>query len=290
MKGMMRMINRACISINNRCNLNCTYCHFHAPEKTAHLTESEMDIYAVLDNIMNHIDKHEIKVFKLGFVGNGEPLLDFENLKGYIKHIESFLSDGRIAAYTITNGTLVTKEMLEFFKTYSINIGFSIDGIPDIHNRYRCGTHTAVMKSIELYHTVNGHYPFMNCTVSRDVLDRTDEAIAFFEPFGTRITFSRMIGENGIELDDFHKFLEKAKEKLYVRTGGYDCTMYGGKCGAGINNIFYANGKIYICGNCVDLPDHYSSDTPLDEVKFIIKPFDRSYCYKEELKWKTKKE
>ena len=99
-----------------------------------------------------------------------------------------------------------------------------------------------------------------------------------------------MIGENGIELDDFHKFLEKAKEKLYVRTGGYDCTMYGGKCGAGINNIFYANGKIYICGNCVDLPDHYSSDTPLDEVKFIIKPFDRSYCYKEELKWKTKKE
>ena len=58
------MINRACISINNQCNLNCTYCHFHAPEKTAHLTESEMDIYAVLDNIMNHIDKHEIKVFR----------------------------------------------------------------------------------------------------------------------------------------------------------------------------------------------------------------------------------
>ena len=23
------MVTRACISINNRCNLNCTYCHFH---------------------------------------------------------------------------------------------------------------------------------------------------------------------------------------------------------------------------------------------------------------------
>lgn len=278
------MIDRACISINNCCNLDCTYCHFHVPEKAEHLTETEMDIYAVLENITHHIDKYRIEVFKLGFVGNGEPLLDFENLKRYIKHIGNYLSDGRIAAYTITNGTHVTKEMLEFFKVYKVNIGFSIDGIPDIHNKYRCGTHTAVMQAIEMYHTVNGQYPPMNCTVSRDVLDRADETIAFFEPFGNRITFSRMIGENGITLDDFHNFLAKAKEKLNIRTGGYDCTMYGGKCGAGINNIFYANGKIYICGNCIDLPDVYSSDTPLDEIKFIIKPFDRSHCYKEELK------
>ena len=276
------MIDRACISINNHCNLDCAYCHFHAPEKAGYLNEYDMNIHSVLDNIVEHIDKQNIKVFKLGFVGNGEPLLDYENMCEYIKHIESYLANEKIAAYTITNGTLVTEKKLVFFKDHKINVGLSIDGIPEIHNKYRCGTHTAVMKAIELYHAINGRYPSMNCTVSCDVLERADETIEFFKPFGNRITFSRMIGKNGISLDGFKGFLEKAKQKLNVRTGGYDCTMYGGMCGAGINNIFYANGKIYICGNCVDLPTPYSSDTPLSEIQFNIQPFDRSRCYKEE--------
>ena len=278
------MIDRACISINNHCNLDCIYCHFHVPEKAEYLSENDMNVYKILDNITEHIDKHHIEVFKLGFVGNGEPLLDFDNLKSYIKYIADYLSDGRIAAYTITNGTLIDKEMLEFFKSYKVNVGFSIDGIPKIHNKYRCSTHSDVMKSIEMYRYINGNYPSLNCTVSRDVLEHTNETITFFEPFDSRITFSRMIGKNGISLDDFHDFLNKAKEKLNVRTGGYDCTMYGGMCGAGINNIFYANGKIYLCGNCVNLPTPYDSNTPIDEVQFDIKPFDRNHCYKEDLK------
>lgn len=276
------MIDRACISINNRCNLSCAYCHFRTPEKSEFLIEADMDVIAVLDNITEHIENHDISVFKLGFVGNGEPLLDFDKLSLYIKHIEKYLSDGRIAAYTITNGTLVTKEMLEFLRKYRVNIGFSIDGTAEIHNKYRCGTHKAVMRAIELYHKVNGCYPSMNCTVSRDVLEKAKETTAFFEQFaGSRITFSRMTGKNGISLNDHRRFLEMAKRRLNIRSGGYDCTMYGGKCGAGINNIFYANGKIFICGNCVDLPAYYSSDTRLDEIRFDVETFDRGCCYKE---------
>ena len=36
------MVTRACISINNRCNLNCTYCHFH--EKKDYIQEDNMDV------------------------------------------------------------------------------------------------------------------------------------------------------------------------------------------------------------------------------------------------------
>lgn len=278
------MITRACISINNRCNLNCNYCHFHTPEKAEHLTHSDMDVYVVLDNIMNHIDRYSIPQFKLGFVGNGEPLLDFEALRCYILHIAEYLADGRIAAYTITNGTIITKEMLMFFKKYNVNVGFSIDGTAEIHNKYRCNTHAKVMRAIGLFKQINGCYPSMNCTVSRDVLEHAEETIAFFQRFQSRITFSRMIGEGGIALQEFNGFLKKASQKLNIRTGGYDCTMYGGMCGAGINNIFYANDKIYLCGNCVDMPASYSSDTPIDEVIFAIPPFDRHRCYKDTLK------
>lgn len=275
------MIDRACISINNRCNLNCSYCHFHTPEKTEHLADAEMDIYLILDNIKRHIKKYDINVFKLGFVGNGEPLLDYELLRGYIEYISDCLLTDRIAAYTITNGTLLSEDMIHFFKKYKVNLGFSIDGIPEIHNKLRCNTYRKVMSAIELYYSVNGCYPPLNCTVGRDVLEKAEETIAFFESFGSRITFSRMIGKSGISLDEFHSFLNIAKNRLNVRTGKYDCTMYGGKCGAGINNIFYANGNVYICGNCVDMPPIAKADTPIDCIDPDVTEFDRNFCFKE---------
>lgn len=275
------MITRACISINNRCNLNCKYCHFH--EKKDYIKNEEMDVITILDNIISHIEKYNIELFKLGFVGNGEPLLDYTKLQEYILHIGSYLMEGRIAAYTISNGLLVDREKLEFFKEYNVNVGFSIDGIPDIHNQYRCGTHARVMEKIKLYREVYGKYPSMNCTVGKEVIANSEETIAFFEQFGNRITFSRMIGEYGISLIEFNEFLHKAMERLNVRTGGYDCTMYGGMCGAGMDNIFYANGRIFICGNCIDLPFSMACNTPLDEVKFDIIEFNRNCCFKEVL-------
>ena len=90
-----------------------------------------------------------------------------------------------------------------------------------------------------------------------------------------------MIGKYGISLDEFNKFLDIASNELLVRRGGYDCTMYGGKCAAGINNYFYANGEVYICGNCVDLKYTYPSSTPLDQIQFEIPNFERNKCFKE---------
>lgn len=137
------------------------------------------------------------------------------------------------------------------------------------------------MENIALYKEVNGKYPSMNCTVGKEIIDNPEATIGFFEQFGNRITFSRMIGKQGISLSDFNAFLNKAMERLNVRTGGYDCTMYGGMCGAGMDNIFYANGKIFICGNCIDLPFSMPYDTPLNEVSFDVIDFDRSCCFKE---------
>ncbi len=275
------MIDRICISINNRCNLACTYCHFH--EKKECIQEDKMDVFKILDNVIQSIENNDIKLFKIGFVGNGEPLLDYELLKEYILYISRYLKSGRIVAYTISNGLLLNREKLLFFKDYNINVGFSIDGISEIHNKYRCGTHAKVMEKIELYKEVMGYYPSMNCTVGAEIIEQTEETITFFEQFQNRITFSRMIGKYGIPLDTFNDFMKKASERLNVRTGGYDCTMYGGLCGAGMNNFFYANGNVYICGNCIDFPPLGTSDIPLSQLESISLDFDRRKCYKETL-------
>ena len=275
------MITRVCISINNRCNLNCQYCHFH--EKKDSIITSNMDIFKILDNIRNYIEKNNIKLFKIGFVGNGEPFLEFEDLHKYISHISDLLKSKVISAYTITNGTILDRKKIEFLVENNVTMGFSLDGLKDIHNKWRCNSFDTVMKNIELYRDIVGNYPPLNCTVSEDILKNSEEVIKFFSKFNSRITFSRMIGKYSIPLDEFNRFLNKASEKLNIRRGGYDCTMYGGMCGAGIDNLFYANGKVFICGNCIDNETEFTSDTPLEKIKFNISNFDRKYCYKESI-------
>ena len=45
------MIDRICISINNRCNLNCRYCHFH---EKGNIDAAEMDVFEILDNVKKY--------------------------------------------------------------------------------------------------------------------------------------------------------------------------------------------------------------------------------------------
>ena len=202
-------------------------------------------------------------------------------MKNYILYIGDYLKEGKIKAYTITNGLLINEEMLKFFKQYNFNVGFSLDGIKKVHDKYRCKSFDKVIEKIELYKKVYGFYPTMNCTVGEDVITNSRETIEFFSKFNSKITFSRMIGKYGISMNEFKKFIDVASLTLQIRSGGYDCTMYGGKCAAGMNNYFFANGKVYICGNCVDKDSIISSSTKIEDIKFEINEFNREKCYKE---------
>lgn len=268
------MIDRICISINNRCNMNCKYCHFHEKEQ---IDESEMNVFAILDNVKQYAKS----TFKIGFVGNGECLLDWDRLKSYIAYLENYPN---ISSYIITNGTvdLLDEDWL-FLDKHRVNVGFSIDGYKRLHDMNRCGSFDKAMNNVEKYKRITGHYPTFNATVGYESIQNADKVIAFFKPFKTRVTFSRMIGKYGISLEDYHLFLERAEKEIQVRRGGLDCTMYGGMCGAGLNNFFFANGKVYLCGNCIDLPSIGRSNIGFEELEKITLGFDRNCCFKESL-------
>lgn len=183
--------------------------------------------------------------------------------------VNAYLQDGNTLIISAVRNNRATIEQRKEKIKWLIQLGADVNK-RDCSRRYFPGTHERVMANIALYKEVNGKYPSMNCTVGKEIIDNPEATIGFFEQFGNRITFSRMIGKQGISLPDFNAFLNKAMERLNVRTGGYDCTMYGGMCGAGMDNIFYANGKIFICGNCIDLPFSMPYDTPLNEVNFDV--------------------
>ena len=269
------MIDRICISINNRCNLRCKYCHFH---EKGYIEDVPMDVFEILD----HVKSYSKQKFKIGFVGDGEAFLDFDKLRSYIEYIQD---SPFISAYTITNGTVDLPDAdWQFLDEHKIKVGLSVDGYKELHDLNRCNSFDKVMKTAEHFKMVTGHYPTWNATVGRESLENGDKVIEFFKPFGTRVTFSRMIGKQGIPLDDYREFLIRAEDAgLEVRRGGKDCTMYGGQCGAGINNYFFANGKVYYCGNCMDLPPVADSSITFEELekKSQNLDFDRNHCYKE---------
>lgn len=268
------MIDRICISINNRCNMACKYCHFREKGTTEDIP---MDVYKILDNVKSYTKES----FTIGFVGNGESFLDWPKLKSYI----SYVSDSpNIRCYTITNGTIsLPKNEWQFLEEHNVNVGFSIDGYKELHDKYRCNSFDCVMKNVDCYKSVTGHYPTFNATVGKESIENIERIIDFFKPFGTKVTFSRMIGKYGISLEDYRKFLDVAEKSLFVRRGRIDCTMYGGHCGAGMNNYFFANGNIYYCGNCIDLPSVGTSNTPLIELEKVSLKIDRNICFKESL-------
>ena len=120
------MIDRVCISINNRCNLDCRYCHFR---QKGIKDNSDMNVYEILDNIK----KYAKGLFKIGFVGSGEPFLDFQKLKSYVKYVEDY---DNIKVYTITNGTIgLSDKDWMFLEEHNVNVGFSVDGYKEIHNK-----------------------------------------------------------------------------------------------------------------------------------------------------------
>ncbi len=228
------MIDRICISINNKCNLNCQYCHFH---EKGEIAAEDMDVYEIL----NHVKSYAKQKFKIGFVGNGECFLDWPLLKDYIRYIEDCKF---ISAYTITNGTIrLSNEDICFLEKNKINVGFSIDGYRELHNQYRCNSFDQVMENMEHYRQIAGHYPTINAVVGKESIENAEKVISFFKRFGTKITFSRMIGRYGISLKEYRKFLKMAEAQLWIRRGGKDCTMYGGQCGAGANNYFFFKWK-----------------------------------------------
>lgn len=236
-----------------------------------------MDVFQILD----HVKAYAAGPFKIGFVGNGEPFLDWEKLRSYIQYLEDC---SHIQVYTITNGTVhLSASDLCFLEDHRVNVGFSIDGPKALHNRSRCGSFDAAMRGVERYREIVGHYPTFNATVGKETLASPDTVIRFFEQFGTKVTFSRMIGQYGISLQDYRSFVKKAGRSILVRRGGDDCTMYGGRCGAGINNFFFANGFVYYCGNCMDLPPVADSSISFFELEHRSLNFDRNYCYKESL-------
>jgi uncharacterized protein len=289
------MIDRACISLNNRCNLKCRYCHF---ADKSNIKDSELtpdDVIKVIRNIADYSTDNSLSKFKLGIVGSGEPLLSFTSLETIV--LEASKYGVLFSMYTITNGVSLTGEQLRFFQTHQdlIELNFSLDGNEDVHNFFRQG-YDKTINSINQYKKVFGKPPRINATVTRKSLQEKERLVSYLLENGfDRVNFSCVSAVSdsliAIEKQEYEDFLEYCSQKgismRQKRTGSeniYDCTMYGANCGVGHTNIFITKNGIYPCGRFFGLDDYRLGDfdTALRDIELsfnTLKPLNKGQCY-----------
>ena len=134
------------LMVSQTCNLACKYCYAHSGTyNTPGLMKFEIGKMA-----LDVAD--ELGITNIQFYG-GEPLMNFRLIEKLIEYADN-------AGYTfkygiITNGTLITEEIAEFFKQHEFDVTISIDGPKEINDINRVypddtGTHDDIIRAIDL--------------------------------------------------------------------------------------------------------------------------------------------
>ncbi len=125
------------LHVTDACNLDCRYCYYHTGERptgsetmTSEVSRKSIDF---LMDACGSLDKVELVFF------GGEPLLNLKLIAEVIEYAKKAATEkGKTVDFALTtNATLLTEKTVAFLTENRIGVTVSIDGLPDVHDRYR---------------------------------------------------------------------------------------------------------------------------------------------------------
>ncbi len=195
------------IDLTNGCNLDCTYCFISASSKKRKVLSKEKFL-----DILNFLKKENKRSITFYFAGAGEPTLNFK----LIKQLPMLCKENGLENYFFdltTNGTILTQEMIDFFKQNKFEINISLDGNKEINDLSRIynngrGSFNDVYANIKLLKENN--IKFLCKTVVLPDNKNLVDVFLFFEE--NRIRFKFTIVTNSFDnhflpnIDDLNNF------------------------------------------------------------------------------------
>ena len=173
------------IQVTRNCNLACGYCFQEHSGGIIGLSTVE----TILRRVIAHnqtIDPLN-KVIQVYWHG-GEPLLAGIDFFRAIMRLESQYPELSFQNRIQTNGTLMTEDMARFLAEHQFQVGFSLDGPREIHDRYRCfrgsraGSFDDARRGIEYYRSCAGvDRVAVIAVVTRAGIDRAADLFEFFK-------------------------------------------------------------------------------------------------------------
>ncbi|NVO12102.1 MAG: radical SAM protein [Bacteroidales bacterium] len=213
-----KIINTIGIDIANSCTLNCTYCYISASKKPRKLLSKEKFL-----DILNFLTKEKDQPITFYFTGAGEPTLNFSLLK----ELPSLCKENgfdKCSFNLTTNGTILTKEMIEFFKSNKFTINISLDGDEKINDASRLyhngkGSFKDVFNNMNLLKENNIEFS-CKTTVLPDNKNLA-EAFSFFEENKISFIFSIVTNSFDNHFSPNIEHLKNFEEQLYIIIKNY---------------------------------------------------------------------
>lgn len=275
------------IKVASTCNLGCTYCS--AEDYMTRARDSVMGP-DVLEATLSELARVQTDPVYLWH--GGEPLLGGRAFYERVLELQESFGLASRARNTIqSNGTLLTREWAEFFKANRFSVGISVDGTPEIHNRFRVfnngvGTHERAMRGANWMQSV-GRDPGVLIVVTRQSVAYPREIFSFLLECGLkRMDFKPCYGDSRVDVSllDFAAFLKAVFDywvelddpEVRIRTlEGFIMNLVGadadlcsqsGRCAEFITVDH--NGDVYPCDRFIKAKYHYGNltKTPLDEL------------------------
>lgn len=136
------------ILCNYTCNFKCIYCYSAAGRSQGEVNFD--DVKAVADYLFKSGRKQE-NPYIINFSGGGEPLLSFPLIQKTVEYIHD-IADNSGYKYNIglvTNGSLITPQIVEYFTKWKVDMAVSFEILPDLQNKER-GSYEKVAANIDM--------------------------------------------------------------------------------------------------------------------------------------------
>jgi uncharacterized protein len=120
------------------CNLDCEYCYFLAKEALYPGDRFRMSDDVLETYVSQLLESHPDGEVTVAWQGGEPTLMGLDFFRRAVELAERLRRPGQHLLHTIqTNGTLLTDEWAAFLAELEFLVGLSIDGPPELHDRYR---------------------------------------------------------------------------------------------------------------------------------------------------------
>lgn len=121
------------------CNLDCEYCFYLDKEKLYPEKRSFRMTDEILENyVKQYIEAQETNEVTFAWQGGEPTLMGVDFFRQAVRYQQKYRRSGMQIQNTFqTNATLLNDEWAELFRRNKFLIGVSIDGPPEIHDKYR---------------------------------------------------------------------------------------------------------------------------------------------------------
>ncbi|HHT93701.1 MAG TPA: anaerobic sulfatase maturase [Clostridia bacterium] len=182
----MRPVTLLIKPASSLCNLRCTYCFYHDVAKKRLSPSYGLMTEKTLEVLVRKVFQYAKGFAYFGFQG-GEPTLVgltfFEKLVELQKKYNIW--GVKVINAIQTNGTHLNKNWAEFFHKNNFLVGISLDGPPNIHDRFRLnadgkGSFDKVMGAVKLMEKHEVEYNIL-CVVNNVVAENAARVYRFFK-------------------------------------------------------------------------------------------------------------